>query len=93
VNKNIYPLLSLYELISQHGHPTEFGKALDGIEVTSDPEGYHLEFHGKGVNIVVGFHNTYKEQGDRKEDLELFYKQADRLIKQYGSPRVRGQNL
>jgi ABC-type xylose transport system substrate-binding protein len=85
VNKNVYPLFNLYELISKNGHPTTYGKALDGIEVTSDPEGYHLEFHSKGVEIVVGFHNTYKERWERKVDLDQFYKKADSLIKQYGT--------
>ncbi|WP_372742721.1 DUF3081 family protein [Neptunomonas sp.] len=85
MNKNVYPLLNLYELISKNGHPTAFGKALDGIEVTSDPDGYHLEFHSQGVDIVLGFHNTYKERWDSKTDLDQFYKKSDNLIKQYAS--------
>ena len=85
MNKHVYPLLSLYELISKNGHPTVFGKALDGIEVTSDPEGYQLQFHGQGVDIILGFHNTYKERWVRKADLDQFYKKADILIKLYGS--------
>lgn len=92
MNKNIFPLLSLYELITQHGHPTALGKTLGGIEVISDPEGYHLEFVAQGVGIVLGFHNTYKESCDRRVDLEQFYKKADNLIKQYGSGSARGIN-
>ncbi|WP_210395504.1 DUF3081 family protein [Motiliproteus sediminis] len=90
MNAKVYSLLKLFEIITRHGQPTSEGKALQGITVSSDADGYQLEFRSNGVRISIGFHNTYLETGESKQALSQFFKKADRLLKSYEQQRVVG---
>lgn len=52
-------LLQAYNIVMEYGEPTEIGKQYQGIEAFSDYDGYSIYLRGKGVQLKLGFHNTY----------------------------------
>lgn len=52
-------ILHAYEVIMERGTPTEFGKIYEGVEAFSDYDGYSVYMRGNGVELKIGFHNTY----------------------------------
>ncbi len=69
-------VLVAYEKIMEKGHPTEFGKLYEGIEAYSDYDGYTVYMKGNGVELKVGFHNTYHLDYEQEHLKELFVKKV-----------------
>lgn len=82
MNAKIYPLYLLHEVIVGEGERTEEGRALEGIEVVSDPDGYRIEFRGDEGRITLGFHNTYEEDFKDRAARDAFFERAGRLLRE-----------
>ncbi|EKO3889673.1 DUF3081 domain-containing protein [Vibrio metschnikovii] len=67
-------ILHAYEKVMEHGTPTEFGKIYEGIEAFSDYDGYTVYLRGNGVELKVGFHNTYHFDYDQEHLRDSFLK-------------------
>ncbi len=57
---NTSKVLQAYECVMNNGTPTELGKMYQGIEAFSDYDGYTVFLRGNGVELQIGFHNTYQ---------------------------------
>ncbi|MFC3023609.1 DUF3081 domain-containing protein [Vibrio zhugei] len=73
-------ILHAYENIMKHGKPTEFGKIYEGIEAYSDYDGYSVYLRGSGVELSVGFHNTYNLDYQSEHQKEDFLKKIDAIV-------------
>ncbi len=74
-------ILHAYEAIIEHGTPTEHGKIYEGVEAMSDYDGYNIYLRGNGVELKVGFHNTYHLEYDQEHLKESFLKKVAMLAK------------
>lgn len=73
--------LRAYELIMERGTPTEHGKIYGGLEAYSDYDGYNVYMRGNGVELKVGFHNTYELDYDQEHLRDSFLKKVEALNK------------
>ncbi|SJL84339.1 DUF3081 domain-containing protein [Vibrio palustris] len=73
-------ILHVYESIMEHGTPTEFGKIYEGIEAYSDYDGYSVYLRGNGVELSIGFHNTYNLDYQQEHQKEAFLKKIDAIL-------------
>ncbi|ODQ01512.1 MULTISPECIES: DUF3081 domain-containing protein [Salinivibrio] len=76
-------LLRAYEIVTQFGEKTEQGHRLDGIEAFSDYDGYTIYLAGNGVQLRVGFHNTYHLDYEHENLKTQFLNKVDALVKNY----------
>ncbi|UGA56520.1 DUF3081 domain-containing protein [Vibrio sp. DW001] len=74
-------VLRAYEMVMNNGTPTEFGKMYEGLEAYSDYDGYNVFIRGNGVELKVGFHNTYHLEYDQEHLRDSFLKKVDTLSK------------
>ncbi|MGC9422999.1 MULTISPECIES: DUF3081 domain-containing protein [Vibrio] len=74
-------ILQAYESIMTHGTPTEYGKIYQGVEAFSDYDGYTVYMRGNGVELKVGFHNTYHLDYDQEHLRDSFLKKIASLVK------------
>jgi len=74
-------ILHAYETIIEHGTPTEHGKIYEGVEAFSDYDGYSIYLRGNGVELKVGFHNTYHLEYNQEHLKETFLKKVAMLAK------------
>jgi hypothetical protein len=74
-------ILQAYESIMVHGIPTEYGKIYQGVEALSDYDGYTVYMRGNGVELKVGFHNTYHLEYDQEHLRDSFLKKIALLAK------------
>ena len=74
-------ILHAYEALIEHGTPTEHGKIYEGVEAFSDYDGYSIYLRGNGVELKVGFHNTYHLEYDQEHLKETFLKKVAMLAK------------
>ena len=74
-------ILHAYEKIMENGSPTEHGKIYEGVEAMSDYDGYTIYLRGNGVELSVGFHNTYHLEYDQAHLKESFLKKLALLSK------------
>ncbi|GAA5647590.1 MULTISPECIES: DUF3081 domain-containing protein [Vibrio] len=74
-------VLQAYETVMSRGTPTEFGKMYEGIEAFSDYDGYNVYMRGNGVELKVGFHNTYHLEYDQEHLRDSFLKKVAMLAK------------
>lgn len=74
-------ILHAYEAIIENGTPTEYGKIYEGVEAFSDYDGYSIYLRGNGVELKVGFHNTYHLEYDQEHLKESFLKKVAMLAK------------
>ncbi|QTG98166.1 DUF3081 family protein, partial [Vibrio furnissii] len=44
-------ILHAYEVVMEHGTPTEHGKIYEGIEAFADYDGYNVYMRGNGVEL------------------------------------------
>lgn len=65
-------LLQAYNFVMEQGEPTEYGKQYQGIEAFSDYDGYSIYLRGNGVQLKLGFHNTYHLDYDDEWQKERF---------------------
>ncbi|SEG68150.1 DUF3081 domain-containing protein [Vibrio hangzhouensis] len=74
-------ILQAYDNIMAHGTDTEFGKIYEGVEAFSDYDGYNVFMRGNGVELKVGFHNTYHLEYDQEHLRDSFLKKVALLAK------------
>lgn len=74
-------VLQAYENVMNNGSPTEFGKIYEGVEAFSDYDGYNVFLRGNGVELKVGFHNTYHLEYEQEHLKETFLKKIAMLAK------------
>ncbi|OLQ94301.1 hypothetical protein BIY21_00435 [Vibrio ponticus] len=74
-------VLQAYECVMNNGTPTEFGKIYEGVEAFSDYDGYNVFLRGNGVELKVGFHNTYHLEYDQEHLRDSFLKKVAMLAK------------
>ncbi|AIV07937.1 DUF3081 domain-containing protein [Vibrio owensii] len=74
-------VLQAYECVMNNGTPTEFGKMYEGVEAFSDYDGYNVFLRGNGVELKVGFHNTYQLEYDQEHLKDSFLKKVAMLAK------------
>lgn len=74
-------VLSAYENVMNNGTPTEFGKIYEGVEAFSDYDGYNVFLRGNGVELKIGFHNTYNLEYNQEHLKESFLKKIAMLAK------------
>ncbi|MGR5445201.1 DUF3081 domain-containing protein [Vibrio jasicida] len=74
-------VLQAYECVMTNGTPTEFGKMYEGVEAYSDYDGYNVFLRGNGVELTVGFHNTYHLEYDQEHLKDSFLKKVAMLAK------------
>ncbi|GLO62838.1 hypothetical protein MACH09_33460 [Vibrio sp. MACH09] len=74
-------VLKAYEMVMDNGTPTEFGKIYEGVEACSDYDGYNVFMRGNGVELTVGFHNTYHLEYDQEHLRDSFLKKVEALSK------------
>lgn len=74
-------ILHAYEKVMEYGTPTEFGKIYEGIEAFSDYDGYTVYLRGNGVELKVGFHNTYHLEYDQEHLRDSFLKKIALLTR------------
>ncbi|WP_434361211.1 DUF3081 domain-containing protein [Parasalinivibrio latis] len=77
---NIAKLLAAFEVVMEKGGETEFGKLYKGIEASTDYDGYNVYLRGNGVELHIGFHNTYDLKYDQEHLKESFLKKIDALV-------------
>ncbi|MFB9135548.1 DUF3081 domain-containing protein [Vibrio sp. AK197] len=75
-------VLLAYEKVMKYGTPTEHGKRYEGIEALSDYDGYTVYMKGNGVELKLGFHNTYHLDYEQERLKEEFVKKVAALAKQ-----------
>ncbi|MFC5077913.1 hypothetical protein VTH8203_04710 [Vibrio thalassae] len=74
-------LLQAYNNIMEHGTDTDLGKIYDGVEAFSGYDGYNVYLRGNGVELKVGFHNTYHLEYDQEHLRDRFLKKVASLAK------------
>ncbi|ASK53652.1 hypothetical protein CEQ48_02300 [Vibrio tarriae] len=74
-------VLSAYETVMANGSPTEFGKIYEGIEAYADYDGYNIFMRGNGVELKIGFHNTYHLAYEQEHLRDSFLKKLSMLAK------------
>ncbi len=75
-------VLLAYEKITQNGTDTEFGKVYQGVEAYSDYDGYTVYLRGNGVELKMGFHNTYHLDYEQERLKEAFIQKVLSLAKE-----------
>ncbi|GAK20951.1 LOW QUALITY PROTEIN: hypothetical protein JCM19052_1471 [Vibrio sp. JCM 19052] len=73
-------VLQAYECVMNNGTPTEFGKMYEGKPFL-DYDGYNVFLRGNGVELKVGFHNTYQLEYDQEHLKDSFLKKVAMLAK------------
>ena len=76
-------LLSAYEIVTRLGEETKKGYCLAGIEAFSDYDGYNIYLAGDGVQLRLGFHNTYKLDYKYEYLRDEFLKKIKALVGRY----------
>ncbi|GAL35086.1 DUF3081 domain-containing protein [Vibrio maritimus] len=74
-------ILRAYDAVMENGTDTEFGKIYEGVEAYSDYDGYNVYMRGNGVELKVGFHNTYHLEYDQEHLRDSFLKKVAMLAK------------
>lgn len=74
-------VLLAYEAIMTNGVATEFGKLYEGIEAYADYDGYNIFMRGNGVELQIGFHNTYHLFYEQEHLRDSFLKKLSMLAK------------
>ena len=74
-------MLSAFEIIMKDGEKTDAGRRLEGIEASTDYDGYNVYLKGNGVELHIGFHNTYNLTYDHEHLKEKFMAKIDALTK------------
>lgn len=74
-------ILMAYETVMANGTLTEHGKIYEGVEAFSDYDGYNVYMRGNGVELKVGFHNTYHLDYDQEHLRDSFLKKVAMLAK------------
>ncbi|KXF82068.1 DUF3081 family protein [Enterovibrio coralii] len=74
-------LLAAFEVVMEKGEETEFGKIYEGVEAATDYDGYNVYLKGNGVELHIGFHNTYDLKYDQTHLRDSFLKKLDALVK------------
>jgi hypothetical protein len=69
------------EMVMDNGAPTEFGKIYQGLEAYSDYDGYNVFMRGNGVELKVGFHNTYHLEYEQEHLRDSFLRKVEMLSK------------
>lgn len=78
---NSTQILHAYEVVMANGDATELGKSYQGIEAYSDYDGYNVYLRGHGVELHVGFHNTYNLDYDHERSRDVFLTKIASLAK------------
>ena len=73
-------ILQAFEVIMEKGSPTEIGRIYGGVEAFSDYDGYNVYMRGNGVELQVGFHNTYHLDYEQEHLRESFLKKLNALV-------------
>ncbi|WP_428772625.1 DUF3081 domain-containing protein [Vibrio sp.] len=74
-------ILHAYETVMENGTPTELGKMYQGIEAFTDYDGYNIYMRGNGVELRMGFHNTYELNYDQEHLRDSFLSKIAQLHK------------
>ncbi|EGU46919.1 hypothetical protein VII00023_17659 [Vibrio ichthyoenteri ATCC 700023] len=74
-------VLLAYECVMRNGIPTELGRRYQGIEAFSDYDGYNVYLKGHGVELSIGFHNTYQLNYEQEHNKAAFLSQLSALVK------------
>ncbi|WP_100751756.1 DUF3081 domain-containing protein [Vibrio salilacus] len=74
-------ILQAYETVMSNGTPTALGRIYQGIEAFTDYDGYTVYMRGNGVELKIGFHNTYHLDYDQEHQKESFLKKVATLAK------------
>ena len=74
-------IMQAYETVMSNGTPTDLGRIYQGIEAFADYDGYNVYMRGNGVELKVGFHNTYHLDYDQEHQKESFLKKVATLAK------------
>ncbi|MFD2177226.1 DUF3081 family protein [Veronia pacifica] len=77
---NTATLLAAFEIVMENGEETEFGKRYEGIEASTDYDGYNIYLKGNGVELHIGFHNTYNLTYEQEHLKESFLKKIDAIV-------------
>lgn len=74
-------VLKAYDTIMSNGTETELGKIYEGVEAYSDYDGYNVYMRGNGVELSIGFHNTYHLEYDQEHLRDSFLRKVAMLSK------------
>ncbi|WP_234495754.1 DUF3081 domain-containing protein [Vibrio maritimus] len=74
-------VLKAYDTIMSNGTETELGKIYEGVEAYSDYDGYNVYMRGNGVELSIGFHNTYHLEYDQEHLRDSFLRKVAMLAK------------
>lgn len=74
-------VLKAYDTIMSNGTKTELGKIFEGVEAYSDYDGYNVYMRGNGVELSIGFHNTYHLEYDQEHLRDSFLRKVAMLAK------------
>ncbi|MGR5092860.1 DUF3081 domain-containing protein [Vibrio maritimus] len=74
-------VLKAYDNIMSNGTATELGKIYEGVEAYSDYDGYNVYMRGNGVELSIGFHNTYHLEYDQEHLRDSFLRKVAMLAK------------
>ncbi|WP_394151419.1 DUF3081 domain-containing protein [Vibrio maritimus] len=74
-------VLKAYDTIMSNGTETELGKIYEGVEAYSDYDGYNVYMRGNGVELSMGFHNTYHLEYDQEHLRDSFLRKVAMLSK------------
>lgn len=76
-------VLQVFEKIRLHGKQSESGYFLEGINASTDFDGYTLYLTDAQVTMSLGFHNQYHFDYEKTEHLEQFQKKLQNINEQY----------
>lgn len=76
-------ILAVFEKVRQHGEHHDDVYELDGIQASTDFDGYTVFLEGHRVKLNTGFHNTYHLDYENERDLGEFLKKLKYIETNY----------
>jgi hypothetical protein len=76
---NVVRALEAFNLITQRGEKTAEGYELDGVTARAEYDGYTISMTDGRVTLYIYFHNKHKFDFERRDDLDCFIEQLNRL--------------
>lgn len=67
-------ILSVFDKIRRFGQKNDNGYLLDGINASTDFDGYTIYIEDARVNLQFGFHNQYHLDYQSQDDFDSFSK-------------------
>lgn len=78
---NIHQTLKVFHLIRDHGNKVDDAHRLNGVNASSDYDGYTLELWDDNVRLSIFFHNKYSVDYSNAFELNEFYEKLAAIEK------------